>query len=119
MSKPSIVDGSESPLEAAELLVDRLTRDGLVPLSRALRDGGLGSVSIWTGMRLCLSGAVDALKINGRWMSSAGAVRRFLEARAMEAGAKTKCRRSRRRLSNPASGRYLDSVGLGREGSKG
>ena len=118
MGKQKNVSAPESRREAAEALVDRLTPEGLDDLAGPLRDGGLGSISIWKGMRLCLSGKLEAIKVEGRWMTSVAAVRRYLAARALETVARTSQRKSPVGAGKAASAHYLDSIGLGREGSE-
>lgn len=100
---------------AAKELADLLATEGLFRLGKALRGGGLTDTSLWTGMRMCISGELEAIKVRGRWMTSIAAVRRMLARQALQSRSATLERGSVRSASKAAAGRYLESLGLGRK----
>lgn len=94
-----------------------LVDEGLVGATDAVRSLGL-HVSVWSILRWIRHGVrqrrLEAVKVGGRWFTSVAAVRRFLAGgRGSESG------RGRQHgvVSSPAAERYLDSIGLGRDGA--
>lgn len=92
-------------------MVDRLMDEGLLKLPSAMAGGGLSAVSVSTGIRMCLSRDLEAIKVRGRWMTSVAAVRRYLIRRAKESDRPP--HRSRGREGSRCSVEYLRSIGLG------
>lgn len=95
--------------EHLDLLVD----EGLVSATAAVRSLGL-HVSVWTILRWIRHGVrqrrLEAVKVGGRWFTSAAAVRRFLARSGTDGRTARRCDPG----PSPATERYLDSIGLGR-----
>ena len=94
-------------------LTDRLLDEGTQPLVAAAKEAGMRPVPcLRTLMRAAMSGKLEALKLQGRWCTSAAAVRRWItrnQPRAVAAAATVGAVDP-----NPVLSRY----GLAREGSK-
>lgn len=95
--------------------LDGLVEEGLVSATEAVRSLGL-RVSVWSILRWIRHGVrkrrLEAVKVGGRWFTSVAAVRRFVVA-SDEGGRR---QRAPGVAPSPATERYLDSIGLGRDG---
>lgn len=79
MLSPDIAP-QEGPLRAT--IAHRVLDEGAQPLLAAAREAGLrGNAlpSLKTFLRAVVSGKLDAVKVGGRWLTSASAVRRYVE----------------------------------------
>lgn len=94
-------------------MVDRLTREGLQPVTSALAKVGI-HVSCWTAVRWARCGVrghrLESLKVGGRWHTSVAAVRRFLASRDNH----TQSPDQARPISRLATESFLRDLGLGR-----
>ncbi|MEM7204103.1 MAG: DUF1580 domain-containing protein [Planctomycetota bacterium] len=92
---------------------ERLMREGLVAATAAAKRAGL-RVSVWTLLRWMRrgvrAGRLEAVKVGGRWYTSAAAMRRFI-ARGAPPPVRLGCAGKQ---TDVAAERYLESVGLGR-----
>lgn len=105
MAKP------DQPGPSPDSLAQRVLAEGALPLLAAARAAGLleeALPSIKTLLRAAISRKLDAVKVAGRWLTSAAAVRRWIEA--------SQPRRERFGLDAAAADRVLEAFGLGRQG---
>ena len=64
-----------------ETAVERVMREGVLPLTKAARESGLQHAPcLRTLMRASISGRLEAVKVAGRWLTSAKAIVRWVEA---------------------------------------
>ena len=97
----------ESPLPASA--AQRVLAEGAQPLLAAARAAGLHDEALpstKTLLRAAISRKLDAVKVAGRWLTSAAAIRRWVEA--------AQPRRDRFGIDAGAADRVLDAYGLGR-----
>lgn len=90
-------------------VAQRVLDEGAQPLLAAARAAGLLDESLpstKTLLRAAISRKLDAVKVAGRWLTSAAAIRRWVEA--------AQHRRERFGIDAAAADRVLDAYGLGR-----
>lgn len=96
---------SSLPASVAQRVLD----EGAHPLLAAARAAGLledALPSTKTLLRAAISRKLDAVKVAGRWLTSAAAIRRWVEA--------AQPRRDRFGIDAGTADRVLDAYGLGR-----
>ncbi len=90
-------------------VAQRVLTEGAQPLLTAARAAGLldeALPSTKTLLRAAISRKLDAVKVAGRWLTSAAAIRRWIEA--------AQHRRERFGIDAEAADRVLDAFDLGR-----
>src|SRR5262245_48192447 len=94
---------------ARESATQRVLSEGAMPLLAAARGAGLlddALPSNKTLLRAAISRKLDAVKVAGRWLTSAAAIRRWVEA--------AQHRRDRFGIDAAAAERVLEAFDLGR-----
>lgn len=91
-----------------------LVSEGLLSATAAVRSLGI-HVSVWSILRWIRRGVrqrkLEAVRVGGRWFTSVAAVKRFLAASSQRPSSSP---RPENHTTSPATDRYLDSIGLGR-----
>lgn len=101
-------------LPDSESIVDRVLREGPLTFREATREAGAPMLSYWALLRAWRSGKLDAIKLGGRVLTSAAAVRRWITAaneRAVPAP-RPRPRRVSRVATSPAARDFLGRRGL-------
>ncbi len=96
-----------------EFKVARILREGPMPAIKACRKCGL-NVSIWTAIRWIQSGKLEGYKVGGRWHCSLQAVHRMVANGSNSTTSRSGSATQKATITKAAAGRYLESLGLGR-----
>ena len=113
---PSQVTDKSLRAKSANTL-DVLLSEGLTGIRAAAAEAGVPRLSYWAVLRAWRSGRLEALKIGGRVMTSAAAIRRWIlqtNERLLVERAVVPSRRMRRSrpVTSEAERRFLESRGL-------
>ena len=82
------IDPSSRGTTVVPSVTQRVLSDGARPLQQAARVAGLEDDALpshKTLIRAAISGKLDAVKVAGRWLTRAAAIRRWIEAAQREA----------------------------------